>query len=43
MDDAAPAASQNFVEADPFLLHATAVRGFVYDVSNGGLREVLRG
>lgn len=30
------------VESDPFLLHATAVRGFVYDVSTGELREVPR-
>ena len=30
------------VESDPFLLHGTAVRGFVYDVSNGELREVVR-
>ncbi|MBS7548798.1 beta-class carbonic anhydrase [Dietzia massiliensis] len=30
------------VESDPFLLHSTAVRGFVYDVSTGELREVQR-
>ncbi|AVZ40777.1 MULTISPECIES: carbonic anhydrase [unclassified Dietzia] len=30
------------VEADPFLLHASAVRGFVYDVETGELREVAR-
>lgn len=30
------------VESDPFLLHATTVRGFVYDVSTGELREVTR-
>ncbi|MCD2262229.1 carbonic anhydrase [Dietzia aurantiaca] len=30
------------VEADPFLLHTTTVRGFVYDVSSGELREVTR-
>lgn len=31
------------VEADPFLLHGTAVRGFVYDVATGDLNEVVRG
>ncbi|MDV7999962.1 carbonic anhydrase [Rhodococcus sp. IEGM 1408] len=31
------------VEADPFLLYPTAVRGFVYDVATGELREVTRG
>lgn len=30
------------VEADPFLPHGTAVRGFVYDVSDGTLREISR-
>ena len=28
------------IKADPFLLHKDAVRGFVYDVATGGLREV---
>lgn len=28
------------VKADPFLQHNKAVRGFVYDVSDGALREV---
>lgn len=28
------------VKADPFLPHATVVRGFVYDVKDGALREV---
>ena len=30
------------VESDPFLLHTITVRGFVYDVSSGELREVTR-
>lgn len=34
-------ATDELVEAaDPFLLHATTVREFVYDVSSGELREV---
>lgn len=28
------------VKADPFLPHGTVVRGFVYDVADGALREV---
>lgn len=28
------------VKSDPFLPHATVVRGFVYDVKDGALREV---
>ena len=31
------------VEADPYLLYGTAVRGFVYDVETGDLNEVARG
>ncbi len=29
------------IEASPFIRHKHAVRGFVYDVSNGRLREVV--
>ena len=30
------------IEASPFLPHTHSVRGFVYDVATGGLREILR-
>lgn len=30
------------LEASPFLTHKDAIRGFVYDVETGGLREVGR-
>ena len=29
------------IRADPFIPHKESVRGFVYDVATGGLREVL--
>lgn len=29
------------IQADPFIPHKDSVRGFVYDVATGGLREVM--